>query len=138
MWKIGADRLLWRPEEPLPLWCRQYGRDSLDYVRQAEAFVSQIKQRLPDHHIIYSGHSLGAALSEMFSLASNGTSPSVCFASAGAKGPAKRHGFLTDKSDLSCAIQIVHPYDPVVESSKVDQLGVKCIYQSKELSEFLR
>ena len=80
---------------------------------------------------MFTGHSLGASLSEAFALLSKGKRPSLCFAAAGVTGPAKHKGIPLEDTDRTCAVQIDHPYDPVVDMSKAEQVGVRCVYQSK-------
>ena len=129
--------MLWHPERPLPLWCREFSAEQLDYVAQASKFVAAVEAKLPGAQIMFTGHSLGASLSETFALQSKGSRPSLCFAAASVTKLAKRKGIPVEDTDRSCAVQIDHPYDPVVGMSKGEEVGVKCVYQS-ELSLTLR
>mmetsp|Transcript_8234 Transcript_8234/g.9417 ORF Transcript_8234/g.9417 Transcript_8234/m.9417 type:complete len:316 (-) Transcript_8234:126-1073(-) len=133
-----ADAILWDPEDPIPFWCRVFRKSTLDYISQALKFVKQVKAGYPNHPIMFTGHSLGAALAEMMSLNSSGESPSLCFASAGAKGPARRAGLFNSQSDVSCLFQIDNPWDPIVSYAMKDQLGYLCEFQNVSETEACR
>lgn len=125
-----ADRVLWFPELPLPSKCEKFSPEQLDYVQQAMEFTAKIQEQYEDASIVFTGHSLGSACGEIMSLQSNGTRPAISFASGGAKGPSKRRGFLNKESDLSCLVQIDHPFDPVVRRSMLEQIGYMCTYEN--------
>lgn len=63
---ICADAYLFN--ETVPAYCDDFSAAVLDYAGSARAFANSVRATLPQARIMYTGHSLGAALAAMLTL----------------------------------------------------------------------
>ncbi|KNC80152.1 hypothetical protein SARC_07479 [Sphaeroforma arctica JP610] len=153
-----ADAVLW--DLPLSDTCKKFSNETLDYISQAKSFVSttidelgrsQDKNTLID--LAFTGHSLGCGLTSLTTLdyATNmehsllntnnigpdtnqiGSVRGICFAEPGTELVAKRMGL--DLSQADKVLAIANPYDPIVWSTKEEQVGTVCEWDTRDIEE---
>eukprot|EP00040_Diaphanoeca_grandis_P000990 m.17152 g.17152 ORF g.17152 m.17152 type:complete len:317 (-) comp11365_c0_seq1:248-1198(-) len=131
-----ADALLFG--SVVPKFCSEFDAHTLDYWGRAVDFVSSVRDVHPQIDLLYTGHSLGAALGMMCAGAGEGAGgdgdevlPAVVFSSPSWRDAlANRTGLRPTQAHASGRLYaLADAADPVQQSHSVHELlGSTCIY----------
>ena len=125
-----ADSMLWDgvPFYQLPPTCRQFQPAQLDYFGQAQAFVERASKRglNQSHHILFTGHSLGAGLALLMAATSRTYSAgAVVFSTPPmATTLVNRTGLNVSSLDSSRYITMADANDPLVFEVNASAAGL--------------
>lgn len=72
-----ADHILFNESGALPEFCAQFDAATLDYFARALEFVAEVRAAHPNLDLLFTGHSLGAGLAMMMSVAAPASQPGV-------------------------------------------------------------
>ena len=134
-----ADALLFRGPGAVPAWCaREFGAAQLDYFARAVDYARAFEAAHPRRAVLYTGHSLGAALAALVALdrgGCDGDAPALAFSWGGLAGAARnRTGCDLRTVDRARVAQLANPYDPVFVDGDApgERVGGACVWRQAD------
>jgi len=107
-----ADHLLFAEPGPPPAYCEQFASGDIDYLERSLEFVALVEAAHPGLSLLFTGHSLGAGLAMMTSVAGGSPRPCVGFGTPPWLGPLRRRTGLSPSAS-SLLFAVADAYDPV-------------------------